>query len=246
MGSPLGERSEKPRSDPVVTGTMRTALPPQGRHASIRAGRVAVSLLVVGACGGEPTPRAFVPAPPPAEREASPSEISDTNWQSVTSLRQSLELPLPVRNDWAVDDREPWLVARHRATHSELRARTWTAPRLVQPADCEAQLRLWRPSLPPTGADTAAVRRPLDAPEGFRGSIVAGVVEDASGLQGYALAIGSTIGRCYAALFTTHAAGGGSEQAIGRRLAIIVDGVLSRVRTRSVEDRALDSRPPHP
>jgi hypothetical protein len=61
--------------------------------------------------------------------------------------------------------------------------------------------------------------------------------EQSEALEGYALAIGTTVGRCYAALFETRANGAGAEAAIGRRLALLADGVLARVRYVGVEDR---------
>ena len=82
------------------------------------------------------------------------------------------------------------------------------------------------------------VRRPLRAPAGFNGTVTVGVLPIPAGLEGYALAFGASVGRCYAAVFTTRAEGAGSEETLGRRLALIVDGVLSRVHLRSVEDRA--------
>jgi hypothetical protein len=187
-----------------------------------------------------------VPTRRPPEPEK-PAEFSDKDWEDVRSLRHSLELPLPARAAWTLDDRsDPWFVARHEATSSELRARIWTAPRLVQPAECEAQARRWRPELPPSEGEAAVVNRELTAPEGYRGQVVAGVLAEGGGLRGYALAIGAAIGRCYAAEFTTHASGTGAEQAIGRRLATMIGGVFARVRVRGIDERALDARPPSP
>src|SRR4030095_6641264 len=122
-----------------------------------------------GACSN-PSAAIHAPAPrrrPPPEK---PAELDDRDWEMVRSLRHSLELPLRPRTGWTLDDKtDPWFVARHSSTTSELRARTWTAPRLVQPAECEAQARLWRPDLPPSAGDTAVVRRALSAPDGYRG-----------------------------------------------------------------------------
>ena len=64
---------------------------------------------------------------------------------------------------------------------------------------------------------------------------------EGGGLEGYVLAVGSTIGRCYAAVFITRATGSGADEAIGRRLALIVGGVLGRVHVRSVDERALEN-----
>jgi hypothetical protein len=88
-------------------------------------------------------------------------------------------------------------------------------------------------------------RRPLSAPEGYHGELIAGVKlgearPNEARLGGYVLAWGATVGRCYAAVFTTQASGTDAELRIGRTLAVAA-GVLDRVRAASVDDRA-----PHP
>jgi hypothetical protein len=149
-----------------------------------------------------------------------------------------LVVPLPVRAGWRIDDDvDRWFLARHAATGSELRLRTWLAPRQVRAEECQAQARLWRPSIPAI-QEESVVRRRLRAPEEFFGEVVVGVEPGGDGLEGHALAFGASVGRCYAAVFTTRASGPGSEEALGRRLVLIVEGVLARVRLRGVEDRA--------
>jgi hypothetical protein len=173
------------------------------------------------------------------------SELADEGWGDVTSTRQSLTLILPKRGEWDVVDeaREPWLVLSHRGTGSELRARTWLAPRLVTAADCEKQARLWRPQIPEVVED-AVVRRELRAPEGYSGQVVVGVLPAGDALEGYAVAFGASVGRCYAAIFTTRTSGPGSDHTLGKRLALVTDGVIERVRARSIEDRVDAVRPP--
>jgi hypothetical protein len=171
-----------------------------------------------------------------------PSELTDAGWVSVESRRQSLVLALPMREAWRIDDaREPWFLARHAATGSELRLRTWPAPRQVRADECQAQARLWRPSIPPI-RDEAVVTRKLSAPEAFAGEIIVGVEPGGDGLEGHVLAFGATVGRCYAAIFTTRASGPGSEDTLGRRLVLIVEAVLPRVRLLGVEDRVKAAR----
>ena len=210
-------------------------------------GAAALALLVVAAgCGPARSGPRAAPAPPP-QRDPKPvlSELGDTGWGDVESRRQSVVVRLPVRAAWRIDDdAEPWFLARHPATESELRIRTWSAPRQVRPEECQAQARLWRPSIPPI-EDETVVRRRLRAPDAFFGEVVVAVAPGVSGLEGHALAFGASVGRCYAAVFTTRVTGPGSEEALGRRLVLIVDGVLGRVRVLGVEDRADAARERH-
>jgi len=196
----------------------------------------ALGLVLCFGCGSPaPEPRAVPPRPPPVAPSFA-AELADGGWAEVESPRQSLAVRLPQRDAWRTDDAQPWFLARHPATESLLRLRTWLAPRLVRPEECEQQARLWLPAIPPTRAE-AVVRRPLRAPEGFSGEVVVGVEPGHEGLEGHALAFGADVGRCYAAVFTTHASGSGSEDVLGRRLVLIVEGVLERVRRHTIEDR---------
>jgi hypothetical protein len=166
----------------------------------------------------------------------------------LRSVRTSLELTLPNLSHWSVDDEhEHWLVARHPATASELRLRTWVAPRIVSPADCERQARLWRRQIPPNDEQSIVTRTPLTAPAGFSGRIDVVVTSNPSGasgaIDGAAIGFGAAVGRCYAVVFTTQDKGNGAEERLARRLERIVDEVLTTVRVLDVEDRGTGLRP---
>jgi hypothetical protein len=212
-------------ADPGLTGIVARAL------------LIAIGLIVSFGCGPKaPEPRAVERrAPPPAPRFGA-SDLDDAGWAEVESRRQSLVVRLPQRDAWRLDDRQPWFLARHPGTGSELKLRTWLAPRLVRPEECEDQARLWLRSIPASHPE-AVVRRRLRAPAGFSGELVVGVEPGNEGLEGHALAFGAGVGRCYAAVFTTRVSGTGSEDALGRRLVLIVEGVLERVQERKIEDR---------
>ena len=198
-----------------------------------------IGLVAAGCASAPPNARpVHGPESRRAEQNALPSELSDSAWGNVESRRQSLVVSLPVRAGWRVDDdAEPWFLARHAATGSELRLRTWIAPRQVRAEECQAQARLWRPSIPAI-EDETVVRRRLRAPDDFFGEVVVVVEPGTNGLEGHVLAFGASVGRCYAAVFATHVSGAGSEEVLGRRLVLIVEGVFARVRLRGVEDRA--------
>lgn len=161
--------------------------------------------------------------------------------------RFALVVPIPERREWRLDEvSSPWFVARHPGTDSELRLRTWNAPRLVTPEECETQARLWLPQLATTTGEAAVERRALRAPAGFHGSVVAGVgmPSQQGELEGYVQAFGAAIGRCYAAVFTTRARGKGAELRLGRTLGVVVGGILEQVQARGIDERA--SRPEFP
>lgn len=158
----------------------------------------------------------------------------------MSSPRYSLELELPDRENWFVDDQTtPWFVARHAATRSEIVARIWRAPRLVRREECETQARLWRPAIPKTADESVMERRVITTPAGFSGELVVGVapLSASSELQGFAVVFGSSVGRCYALVYTTTAAGRGADAALGRRLAIVADEIVPRVRLRGIDER---------
>ncbi|HEY6557261.1 MAG TPA: hypothetical protein VI072_08305 [Polyangiaceae bacterium] len=156
--------------------------------------------------------------------------------------RFSLVVPLPEFAEWSIDDKsEHWFVARHAGSSSELRMRAWSANRSVTPEQCETQARLWLRTAPVPAADDAVEARRLRAPTGYHGQLIAGVRLLAAGseLEGFALAFGAAVGRCYAAVFTTRGRGPRAEERVGATLAVVAGGLLERVEVAEVEDRAL-------
>jgi hypothetical protein len=150
--------------------------------------------------------------------------------------------PLPERSSWSIDDkRAQWFTARHDASRSELTVRTWRASRLGKRDECMLQLRLWRPTLPDAEKNPESVMesRTLGAPSDYDTLLTLGVLKQGSEgeLEGYAIAVGHDVGSCFAAVYLTQARGPGAEEAIAARLALIGDGVMTRVRRIGVEDR---------
>ena len=155
-----------------------------------------------------------------------------------SSLDFPVELRLPVKENWHIVDGPTWLVAEHAPSSSQLALRTWRAGRLVRAAECEAAARLSRPAIPFIRDEAVVDRRAFAAPVGFETELVVGVEPGGRGLTGYALVIGSSVGRCYMAVFTTALTGGSAEQELATRLEFTVDRILSSVRVRSVDERA--------
>ena len=206
--------------------------------------RLLVPLALAGsACAASPPPAAPPEQPPaPAPAPLSRVGIADRAWGSVESARFSLRIALPERKDWQIEaQREAWWTARHAGSSSELSVKTWRTARLSRREDCQKQIALWRPQAPNPAAEPATVvdRRELALPAGYRTELVVGVRRATGGgeIEGYAVAVGHTIGQCYAALYTTRAFGTRAEATVGERLALFGDAVLPRIERVGIEER---------
>ena len=183
-------------------------------------------------------------AQPSARAVASPVASIDpwaqgqTRRVRSTTLDFAIELKLPDKEHWTIKDGPGWLILEHAQSASRVALRTWRAERLVRRAECEAEARLKRPEIPLVREDTVIERRLFAAPADFESELSVGVEATPFGLSGFAIVFGSSVGRCYAAVFTTTQAGGSAEQQIATRLGLAVDQILSRVRVRSVDERA--------
>ena len=149
---------------------------------------------------------------------------------------------LPEKSAWSVTDGPTWLEAEQRPSASKLALRTWRAERLVRRSDCAAQARLARPTIPIPREESIVEQRPFASPAGFDSELVVGVEPSAEGVAGYAIVFGASVGYCYAAVFTTTASGSGADQEVAARLGIAVDRILSGVRARSIDERAVRRR----
>ncbi len=164
--------------------------------------------------------------------------------QLVFGPRAGLSLRLPGPEDWQSEDTERWLTLSHTQSESSLALRTWRAARLVRIEECEKQARLWRPELPEIVPDNVVDERSLSGPPDYavRMTVLVRRVESESFIEGWALVFGAGIGKCYAAVFRTKAAGSGAEAAIAERLAIASDRILPSVQEQGVDARILGPR----
>lgn len=211
---------------------------------SSRWARLLVPLSLGGAGCASPPPPAASPGPPPAPAPGPVSRvgIADRAWGSEHSARFSLRVALPEHQDWQIEAvREAWWTARHAGSSSELSVKTWRTARLSRREDCLKQIALWRPKAPNPESEPATVvdRRMLEVPAGYQTELVVGVRRAGAGgkIEGYVLAVGHTIGQCYAALYTTHAFGTSAEATVGERLALFGDAVLPRIERVGIEER---------
>jgi hypothetical protein len=191
---------------------------------------------VVGCASAVHEPAASVPHAPPAPSGG----FLDGRAGRLRShtLDFPIELTLPDKANWQIAEGPSWLVAQQPSTSSQLSLRTWRAERVVRRAECEAQARLGRSAIPIVHEEGVVERRPLSAPAEFDNELVVGVEPNGLGLSGYAVVFGASVGRCYAAVFTTSVIGKTAELEVAARLGLVVDRVLSHVRVRSVDERA--------
>lgn len=192
------------------------------------------------ACAGSPPPHSAASRPVTPERVHLPGGVGSR--VRSHSLDFPVELALPSKASWQISDGPLWLVLDHGLSGSRLALRSWRAERLVRRDDCEAQARLERLSLPVVHEEAVVDRRQFPAPADFDTQLVVGVEPTAQGIFGYAIAIGASVGRCYAAVFTTRVDGAQAEDEVAARLGIAVDRLLSSVRLLGVEARAVRRR----
>ena len=215
----------------------------EGASGMDRVGRAilaASACLATLACSAAPRPPASAPGLAPAAAASFPDGASGR--LRSRDLDFPIELRLPSKSAWQISDGPTWLVARHAASSSELALRTWRAERLVRRTECVAQARLARGSIPEVHDEAVVDRRAFGTPADFDTELVVGVEPGAQGISGYAIAIGASVGRCYAAVFTTRVNGSGAEQEVAARLGVAVDRIFASVRLRSVDDRAVRHR----
>jgi len=197
------------------------------------------------ACGPTVTAEPAVPQSAASDAPRNATPLVAGAWGSVRSGRHGLEIPLPSRGQWSVNDRqEAWLVAQHSASRSELRLRAWRAPRANAPESCLEQARLWRPDLPEPSTATLIEQRALVAPAGYRGTVWVGVKQVGDAAEGDAVAVGARTGRCFVLWYRTRIRGNAAETVVTENLATVSAGVIDRIREVGIEDTVPRERRP--
>lgn len=196
-------------------------------------------LVVVVGCSRAPAKAPVSASPAPAVGSA--RLAPDTKSERVRSrtLDLPIEFMLQDKAAWRISEGRAWLEARQPETASSFALRTWRAERLVRRSECAEQARIVRMSIPVVREESILDQRAFAAPAGFDAELIVGAEPSPQGVSGFALVFGASVGYCYAAVFTTTASGSDAEQEIAARLRFAVDRVLSSVRTRSVDDRAV-------
>ena len=209
-----------------------------------RTTRLATPLLAIAtlACGAPPAP-----AEPPAKPEAiAPPDRGPPSRSGVvelSSLPGAVTLDDPTR--WRAAAGGSFSTLEHSPSRSRLALRVWRAVRGVRPTECEADARIARPDLPRADPESIVDSRSIQAPEDFMGTLVVGVEPMPDGsTRGFALAVSSTIGRCFVFCFETVADGANAALVVADRLQEAVDRILPSVELRGIEERVQPEREP--
>ena len=206
-------------------------------HAHVGALRAFALAATLGACGGAPpTPAPVVPARAAAVPEV---EAFARGWGERTLWRVPLRVALPDARAWHASTSGTFTLLDHAATRSRLALRVTLAPRLVRPAECEAEARLARPSLPQVEPSSVVEQRTIAAPPDFDVRLVVGVEPNADGVRGYALAVGAGTSRCYVAAFETESAGPKAAEHVADRLAVVVSGMFETMSVPNADRRVV-------
>jgi hypothetical protein len=207
--------------------------------AVIARGPSPILLLVAWAllsCGDPPAPVAPRSEPVPPARTGD-DELSRFGVVELASVPGALTLYDPAR--WQATRAGSFAALTHAPSRSTITLRVWRAPRLVRPAECEAEARLARPSLPRIEPESIIDERPLEAPTDFDGALVVGVEPSPNGsTRGFVLAVGAAVGRCYVFAFETQADGAEAAAVVGDRLRTAADQIAPSVALYDVERRA--------
>ena len=198
----------------------------------------ALGVVVLLACSSHPGSPSALAAPASAAIAPSPQPLAAGAWGTVHSVRFGLDLPLPERTEWTVNDKqEPWLVAQHAASRSEILLRAWRAPRASTPEACLRQARLWRPDLPRWTSAPLLERRKLVAPAEYRGEVGVGAqILSADEAAGFVVAAGARTGRCLVFWYRTRVGGPSAENVVAENLAVVSAGVVDRIRETEIAD----------
>lgn len=196
-------------------------------------------LVALGLGGCEPQPPA-VPVLPP---QPSASAVADSPLDSgvFVSKRFGLRLPLPNGKAWKIDDHtSKWLEAKEPAESSSLLVRVWRDENRMTRDRCEATARSLRQLPVRDGVDLVDSQR-IDLPAGFDTQLDVALMDDKKGgFFGFVLAFGGLGRRCFAYVYATHTSGRGADQAVGDRLAKIVEGSLRAISFESDLDVVLE------
>lgn len=170
--------------------------------------------------------------------------LLDADWGLVQLDSPALTVELPELSAWRSGNGGSWARIEHPSSGSAIEFWWVRAERRARPADCEARARLARPELWQPAPETTVAQESLDLPATYRTESSVGIEpRDAAGVQGFVIAFGASVSRCYGFYFTTHAEGTGAEIEIARRLDLVSARILPSVTLRNIEDRVSPERP---
>jgi hypothetical protein len=183
----------------------------------------------------------------PPRTEAKPSTSNNTqvadhshwDFEDVAGTRTPVLIALPKVGDWQVDDQKTtWWVATNSRLGMRLEAKLWPERRLVTLQDCITDLGRWRAVTGHSIDASAQQSRTVNVPAGFSSQLTVDLHEgDKSATRsGKAVLIGADVARCFA-VWATVEAGTASDDEFLARMALLTEGILPKIRLRTVEQR---------
>ena len=188
---------------------------------------------------GSPTTAKTRVRSPPLDDAGPHDVLLGGSLAELRSARVGVGLPLHDRTAWLLNDRDSrWLEGRHKSSATRLSLRSWKESEPATPADCERQVRSWRPQLAEGGAEQIVGRQQLAIPSRYRGEVTAFIVPGADGIaRGYVQYFGVKARQCLAVLYVTRARGDGAALVLARRLDAIVRQSVGALSTDSIDTR---------
>jgi len=214
---------------------------------------VALALLLVPGvgCGS----RAAAAKKPASAASASspaltaPDRLPDAGWSRFGVPHLAMSLVLPDRTHWKQEEgRGSSVLLVHGTTGTRLTLRIDPTSRRARWQDCLGQLsNTHRNVLQPEDANLLGPR-PWQAPAGFTGEIWGWVGPGAERglLSARFVAVAVDVDRCLFLVGETAARGSNASDELARRMALLVDGVASRLELLTADSRGEVGRSPIP
>jgi len=186
-------------------------------------------------------PRAAVPTG--GSRSLELTDRSRWEFDEVSGERTPVLVSLPKAGHWQLEDQKTtWWVATNAELGMSIEAKLWPERRLVTWQDCLEDLGRWRNVSWQSMVSNALQSRDIRGPSGFSSHLLVTVskVSQAHDRTGTAVLVGADIARCFAFWASIETQVNSNEDELLARMALVTEGILPKIRLRSVEQRIDD------
>lgn len=173
-------------------------------------------------------------------------EVSDRlrwEFEEVSGERTPILVSLPKAGHWQVEDQKTtWWVATNAELGMSLEAKLWPERRLVTWQDCLEDLGRWRNVSGQSMLSNSFQSRDIRGPSGFSSHLLVTVSKGSQAHDhgGTAVLIGADIAHCFAVWASVETRDKSNEDELLARMALVTEGILPKIRLRSVEQRIDD------
>jgi len=177
-------------------------------------------------------------------------EVTDrTRWEfeEVSGERTPVLVSLPKTGHWQVEDQKTtWWVATNAGLGMSLEAKLWPERRLVTWQDCLEDLGRWRNVSGQSMVSNSFQSRDMMGPSGFSSHLLVTVSKGSQSHDrtGTVVLVGADIARCFAFWASVETRDNSNEDELLARIALVTEGILPKIRLRSVEQR-IDNKVKH-